>query len=116
MKQWILDPHSGGSKITVSKQAQITERVLAYANKNYSGKFNEIIIRFRNQFCYIGAVLPGDDFQTKLCRLRYFSAQDEFSVSFYTYSSETYKPAFMESGEWFGSVEQGFDIGATYFS
>jgi hypothetical protein len=47
-----------------------------------------------------------------LGRIRYFGA-DKWSYAFYTYSNERYEPATF-GGEWFGTPEEAFDIGARY--
>jgi hypothetical protein len=111
---WVLDPHSGGTKIPPRMHEKLKRKITDHATKKYSGKFESVNVRFRNQFCYIEAIKVDDKIPTKLCRLRYFSGRDQFSVAFYAYSTESYQPSLMENGEWFGSVEQGFDVGAVY--
>jgi hypothetical protein len=48
-----------------------------------------------------------------LCRLRYF-ARDRWSLAFYTYSDERYKPCVFHNGTFFGTPEEGLDVGAVY--
>ncbi len=48
-----------------------------------------------------------------LCRMRYFGP-DDWSLAFYTYSNEKYEPCVFHSGDWFGTPEEAFEIGATY--
>ena len=50
---------------------------------------------------------------THLGRLRYFDL-NRWSYAFYTYSNERYEPTIFSSGEWFGTPEEAFDIGAVY--
>ena len=49
-----------------------------------------------------------------LCRLRYFGNEDEWSLAFFTYSNEKYSPCVFETGSFFGTPEQAFDVGAMY--
>ncbi|MDA3971386.1 MAG: hypothetical protein PF442_08540 [Desulfobulbaceae bacterium] len=53
----IYDPHSGGVTIPQRTKESTEKRILAYAQKNYVGKFTRLDIRFRSQFCYIGAYI-----------------------------------------------------------
>ena len=93
-------------------------------------------VRFRGPFCYIDAYTEPEpptkallrslgetkaqyyerlrNVPTHLCRLRYFAARDRWSVAFYTYSNGRYEPAIFPSGEWFGTPEEGLDLGAVY--
>ncbi len=50
---------------------------------------------------------------THLCRLRHFDI-NRWSVAFYTYSDEKYSPCVFPNGDWFGTIEEAFDIGAVY--
>lgn len=52
-RMWIYDPHSGGVKIPESVRQRIQDRILAYAEEHYSGKYTRIDVRFRGQLCYI---------------------------------------------------------------
>jgi len=100
---WVRDPHSGGTQIPKAVQEQTTQRILAYAEEHYSGKYTPLDIRFRNQFCYIDAYTepyvpadfpPVDWPETRdehieqlrntplhLCRLRYFSGLDQWTLT-----------------------------------
>jgi hypothetical protein len=131
----VFDPQSGGRKIPPRVQEETRQRILAYAEKHYKGKYTRLDIRFRGVFCYIDAYtephVPRDwppkgvkasreehierlrNTPLHLCRLRYFD-QDRWSLAFYTYSHEKYEPCVFEDGGWFGTPEQGFKIGATY--
>ena len=55
MAPWVYDPHSGGVKIPERVKARTKQRILAYAEKHYAGKYIRIDVRFRNYFCYIDA-------------------------------------------------------------
>jgi hypothetical protein len=134
-KGWTFNPHSGGKKITPNTQAEIIKRINEHAEKNYAGKFTRLDIRFRGALCYIDAykerVLEKGDppkwmketreefierlrnTPTHLCRLRHFDI-NRWSVAFYTYSNEKYSPCVFPNGDWFGTIEEAFDVGAVY--
>ena len=54
-KQWISNPNSGGIKIPSVVQADVENRILKIAEKEFKGKYTRLEIRFKNQFCYIDA-------------------------------------------------------------
>lgn len=134
-KVWVLDPHSDGKKIPEDEKPIIIKRILAHGEAKYGGKYLSIDIKFKGVFCYIDAYQepqvgkrhPTADFgETRkqyidrlrhtpihLCRLRYFGI-DRWSVAFFTYSHERYEPCIFPTGDWFGTLEEGFDIGAVY--
>lgn len=45
--------------------------------------------------------------------LRHFDLY-RWSVAFYTYSNEKDSPCIFQTGDWLGTVEEAFDIGAVY--
>jgi hypothetical protein len=57
MGTWVYDPHSGGVKIPENVKQRTTQRILAYAEKHYAGKYKRIDVRFKAQFCYIDAYI-----------------------------------------------------------
>jgi hypothetical protein len=133
--QWVFDPQSGGVKIPPRVQEETRRRILAYAEEHYKGKYTRLDIRFRGVFCYIDAYREPDvprgwppkdwgisradyieqlrNTSLHLCRLRYFS-HDQWSLGFFTYSNEKYEPCVFKNGDWFGTPEEAFAIGATY--
>ena len=133
---WVRDPHSGGTKIPEALKVATRKTVLEYANKNYAGKFIKIDVRFRGQLCYIDAYTEPDlgpnfdaslfnqtreerieflrNVPTHLCRLRYFSGHDHWSMAFYSYSSEKYEPSFFDNGTFYGTPEEAFQTSAVY--
>ena len=135
-KMWVYDPQSGGMPIPEAVKVRITQRLLAYAEEHYAGRYNHIDVRFRRQFCYIDAYTEpyvSEDFDTTLfretreehierlrntpthlCRLRYFGDEDRWSMAFYTYSHETYEPCFFNNGSWHGTPEEAFETSAVY--
>ena len=129
------DPHSGGVKISEKVKTRTRQRILAYAEKHYHGKYIRLDIRFRNQFCYIDAYIEptlADDFpppgwhetreealermrkkRMHLCRLRHFS-KDRWSVAYYSYGKMAYRPSVFDNGTFEGTPEEGFEVGAMY--
>ncbi|MBI3524000.1 MAG: hypothetical protein HY066_05630 [Betaproteobacteria bacterium] len=135
MKTWQFSPHSGGKTIPPSLRTAISTRLQAHAAKHYVGRYSRLEIKFRGALCYIDAFLEADaellnswkqqgldvadaaaryrERPVHLGRLRHF-APERWSYAFYTYSNERYEPALYPSGEWFGTPEEAFDIGAMY--
>ena len=131
----VFDPQAGGRKIPPSTQYAVRERILKHAARNYAGKYTRINVRFRGAMCYIDAYREpyvGKDDATAglgetreefverlrntpihLCRMRHFD-MDRWSLAFYTYSNERYEPCIFLNGEWFGTPEEAFDVGAAY--
>ncbi|MDO9107128.1 MAG: hypothetical protein Q7U57_19475 [Methylovulum sp.] len=133
---WVSDPHSGGIKVPKNIQEHTKQRILAYAEANFSGKFTRIDIRFRSQFCYIDAYTEpyvADNFPpagfpesregyierlsntpTHLCRLRYFGNEESWSFAFYTYSNEKYELCVLNNGSFYGTPEEAFEAASVY--
>jgi hypothetical protein len=133
MKRWIFNPHAGGVKIGPAKQAEVRQRIERHAASNYAGPYIRLEIRFRSALCYIDAFtepqppspsllkIAGEtkkqyierlrSLPTHVGRIRYFGG-DRWSYAFYTYSNERYEPTVFHSGDWFGTPEEAFDIGA----
>jgi hypothetical protein len=130
------DPHSGGAKIPPAVQERARLRVLAHAEKRYKGMYIRLDIRFRGPCCYIGAYQepvvapnwPPKDWKVSreqyiedlrntpvhLCRLRFFGNEDKWSLAFFTYSNEKYSPCAFPNGTFYGTPEEGLEVGATY--
>ena len=103
-KYWCLSPHSGGNKIPPTFHQAILKQVEAYAaTRPWHTKF-QLKIRFKSHFCYLDALEIGGDL-SPIGRLRYFDI-DRWSLSFYTFSNETYQPCAFANGDFFGTIEQ----------
>jgi hypothetical protein len=135
-KGWVLNPHSGGVKIPEAVKTATRNRILKYAEQHYAGKYSRIDVRFRNQLCYIDAYkepfMPPDydaeqwgesrearlerlrNLPIHLCRLRYFGGEGQWSMAFFAYSSESYKPCYFPNGTFFGTPEEAFEASAGY--
>jgi hypothetical protein len=116
MSPWYFDPHSGGTPVPPKVQEETRKRILARADIRQFANLSRLDIRFKGQFCYIDAYEKGSTTPIHLCRLRYFSGHDKWSLAFYTYSHEKYEPCVFHSGEWLGTPEEAFDIGSVYLS
>jgi hypothetical protein len=132
---WVVDPHSGGVKIPETVRRETVARLERHAAAKYAGKYTRLDVRFRGALCYIDAFTEPEEpaeellritgetreqFMTRLreaplhlCRLRHFS-KDRWSLAFYKYSDEKYEPCFFHNGTFFGTPEEGLDVGAVY--
>ena len=133
---WMRDPHSGGVKIPPAVRRQTEQRIRVYAERRYAEKFIRLDIRFRGALCYIDAYtepeLPSrgllralgetrqqylnrlQNVPLHLCRLRYFGDKQAWSLAFYTYSNERYEACTFPNGTFYGTPEDGFEVGAVY--
>ena len=69
MRTWVYNPHVGGVKIPPVVRLRTEQRVRAYAEAHYGGKFNRLDIRFRGVLCYIDAYIePRQTVPLHLCR------------------------------------------------
>jgi len=136
MKVWMRNPHSGGVKIPQNVQERIRKRIEKYATENYERRYTRLDIQFKGVFCYIDAYQEPDEpsgsllkitGETReeyrrrlsetpihLCRLRYFGNEEEWGLAFYTYSNEKYEPCVFASGSFWGTPEEGFNVGAMH--
>jgi hypothetical protein len=111
MRVWTIDPQSGGIKIPLNRQEEITKQANAFAAKCAWSKQFQLSLRYKNQFCYLDAAENGKD-SFPIGRLRYFD--NEWSLAFYSYGKERYEPCIFENGRWFGSLEQAIAICSMY--
>jgi hypothetical protein len=135
-KIWVKDPHSGGVKIPEKMKEKIKNRIERYAEKNYSGKYTRIDVRFKGYFCYVDAYtepfVPEDydpqlfretreqhierlrNTPIHLCRLRYKGDEEQWTMAFYTYSHNKYEPSVFDHGGFYGTPEEAFQTSAIY--
>jgi len=135
---WMVDPDSGGVKITEPVKRRTEASIRQVAEAEFAGRYTRLDIRFRGVFCYIDAYTepepladgwPPPDWPetreqylerlrntpTHLCRLRYFGADDRWSFGFYAYSSDRYELSMLPSGEFFGTAEEAFRVAAELY-
>ena len=133
-----FNPNSRGVAIPDALHSKIRKRILEYAAAEYADRFDSIDVRFKSQFCYIDAYLePPEPYRglldatgetveqyvermkttpTHLVRLRYFGDLESWGLAFFAYSSDKYELSMYPSGEWTGTIEEAFDVGAVYLS
>jgi hypothetical protein len=137
-KQWVFTPDRGGVRIPETVQQRTAERLRRYAEQHFAGRYTKLDVRFRGQFCYIDAYRepeplgpnwpPAEWPETReellerlrttpvhLCRLRYFGNQDGWGFAFYTYSNERYELSVFPNGEFFGPLEEAFQVSAEVY-
>jgi hypothetical protein len=135
-KTWMWTPHLGGKNIPRDVRDHAEQRIRAYANARYAGRFERIAIRFRGALCYIDAFQrpeepsrsllratgeTRDEYVARvaavpihLCRLRYFGDENRWTVALFTYSNEKYSPCIFRDGDVYGTPEGGVDVAAGY--
>lgn len=135
MKRWIYNPHGGGKTIPQAVRQRVHARLRAFAERRYGGRYRELDVRFRGQFCYVDCFVDADvpegwpppgSAETRdqmiarlestplhLARLRYFGDEERWSFAFYSYASERYEASVFASGEWHGPPEEAFDLAAS---
>ena len=111
MKVWCFDPQAGGTKISPDKYSAIVAQADAYEKKQAWYPMFKLKIRFRSQFCYLDAFEEGKE-PFPIGRLRF--TNQGWSLSFYAYSSESYKPCVFSDGRWLGTLEDAIDICSVY--
>lgn len=52
---WMYRPHSGGKKIPEHVRLSTQRRIEAFAGEHFAGRYGDLAVRFRGQFCYIDA-------------------------------------------------------------
>ena len=137
-KRWVFSPNRGGVKISEAVKYQTEECIRRYAESHFAGRYTQLDIRFRGQFCYIDAYKepeppgpnwpPADwpesreeylerlrDTPVHLCRLRYFGREDDWGFAFYSYGKEKYELSVFPSGDFFGSPEEAFRVSAEVY-
>ncbi len=133
---WYYNPHAGGRAIPAEVRDQTVRRIQTYAAKHYAGTYTRIDVRFRGALCYIDAYTePAKPTaallralqETRaeylerlrstpmhLCRIRCFGRDDGWSLAHYTFSHERYEPCTFENGNFTGTPEEAFEVGALH--
>lgn len=112
MKAWCFSPNAGGVKIPQVNYSLIIVKISDHSIKQaWHPKF-KIKVRFKGQFCYMDGFEEGKA-AFPIGRLRYFDL-NRWSLAFYAYSSESYKPCVFQNNDWFGTIEQAIDICSVY--
>jgi hypothetical protein len=112
---WVYDPHSGGIKIPQIQHDALRREAEAFAKTRPWFSEYEIVLRFKNQFCYLDAMNRNDKKIFPIGRLRHFNARN-WSLAFYTYSNERYEPCIFPSGKWEGTLEEAIEVCEMYLN
>lgn len=113
-KVWCFSPQTGGVKISPDKSRVIAAQVEAHEKKQAWYPRFKLKIRFKGQFCYLDAHKEGGE-SFPIGRLRAINSSD-WSLAFYAYSSETYKPCVFSDGRELGKLEDAIDICSVYLN
>ena len=113
---WVLNLHGGGTKIPPTHYDVLRKQAEAFAKTRPWFSEFELILRFKNQFCYLDAMNRKDKKPFSIGRLRYFSGRSAWSLAFYTYSNERYQPCIFPNGTEEGSLEEGIAVCAMYLN
>ena len=103
---WIYYPHSGGTKIPPKIHEDICKEVESFSRTRPWYPEIQLVVRFKNQFCYIDTVEKKNEEERifPLCRLRYLNAN--WSLALFTWSNERYEPCAFLTGKLEGSIEE----------
>lgn len=112
---WVYDPHSGGTKVPTEQHETLRKQAEAFAKTRSWYSEYDIVLRFKNQFCYLDALNRKDKEQFPIGRLRHFNTRG-WSLAFYTYSNERYEPCVFSSGKWEGTLEEAIEACEMYLN
>ncbi|MBI5448223.1 MAG: hypothetical protein HY939_05800 [Gammaproteobacteria bacterium] len=112
---WVYDPHSGGIKIPPAQHNMLRCQAEAFAKTRPWFSKYKLILRFKNQFCYLDAMERKDEKLFPIGRLRHFR-ENAWSLAFYTYSNERYEPCLFQSGKWEGTLEEAIGVCEMYLN
>lgn len=62
-RHWVRSPERGGKRVPEAVQQRVAARLQRYASQHFAGRYTQLDLRFRGQFCYVDAYtelqLPG---------------------------------------------------------
>jgi hypothetical protein len=112
------------------------ERVNAYAEKHFKGKYTRLAFRYRGDFCYIDAFTEPEEphegllertgktreelmelrrnIYTHFCRIKHFS-DDVWAFAFFKYSNKKYELSYLLNGSFFGTPAEAFATAAIVY-
>lgn len=112
---WVYDPHSGGTKILPVQHDILRHQAEVFAKTRPWYSEYEIILRFKNQFCYLDTMNRKDKKPFPIGRIRYLNSRG-WSLAFYTYSNEKYEPCVFLSGKFEGTLEEAIEVCEMYLN
>lgn len=118
---------AAGVPIPEAVRADLRRRLEAHAAKHYGQTCRGVVLRFRGDHAYVGALvvhtwfLPGTteaererirNTPVPLCRLTYLRRRDRWAFFFYKASDDRYERNVLMDGSWTGTPEDCFDCAA----
>jgi len=67
----------------------VTRRIIAHVTAGWP-RLGEPLVRYRGQYCYVAALLPGHREPTPILRLRYQGSADHWAIGIYKASTGQY--------------------------
>jgi hypothetical protein len=134
---WQFDPSRGGRPVPDAVRRAAKAAILAHGQRHFTGRYRELDVRFKAQFCYVDAYVEPEkrvadeesvdaggnrgeylervrSSELKLCRLRFF-APDRWSLAIYSYAQERYEASVFADGGFVGRPQDGFDLAADLY-
>lgn len=113
--RWVYDPQSGGTKISENNKWMFRQQAENFSKTRAWSSEYALVLRFKNQFCYLDGLKKGETKAFPIGRLRYFR-DNVWSLAFYTYSNESYQACVFASGKWEGTLEEGIAVCEVHLS
>lgn len=88
----------------------VTQQIRTHLKRGWP-RLGEPVVRYRGQFRYVSAILPGHREPAPILRLRYQGSADRRAIAVYLASRETYTESELPAsfGPRTGTPEQGID-------
>ena len=88
----------------------VTRRIIAHVARGWP-RLGEPVVRYRGQFCYVAALLPGHREPMPILRLRYQGSAGRWAIGIYQASTGQYTESELPGsfGPVTGTPEQGID-------
>ncbi len=88
----------------------VTRRITAHVTAGWP-RLGEPLVRYRGQYCYVAALLPGHREPTPILRLRYQGSADNWAIAIYKASTGQYSETELPGsfGPATGTPEQGIE-------
>ena len=67
----------------------VTQRIIAHVTAGWP-RLGEPLVRYRGQYCYVSALLPGHREPMPILRLRWQGSPDEWAIGIYKASTDQY--------------------------
>ena len=67
----------------------VTRRIITHVTAGWP-RLGEPLVRYRGQYCYVAALLPGHRQPTPILRLRYLGSADDWAIAIYKASTGQY--------------------------